>query len=175
MTQDKAKYTILTYLFLIFTIIIVFFVSMNLYDNYNQITYNKDTLEQTLKDKKQQFANLSDIKIKLEKWDQKEMEKFLINFSEDEFTSYFYDYAKNNELNTVINSINLVEWQKNDFWFKEWTINLNVSFTWDEPMRKMLDYILNSNKYNFYIHSFDYTLWQTWPRNVSIPIKVLYK
>jgi len=175
MTQDKAKITLLTYLLLIVTIFIIFFVTTKLYDSNNQINYSKNTLNQKIKELETKYSELSKIKSDLSKADQKDMEKFLINFSEDELTSYFYDYAKNNEINTSINSINLTEWQKNDFGFKEWNINLNVSFDWEESMIKMLNFIINSDKYNFYIHSFDYNFWQIWPREVSIPIKVLYK
>gem|GEM_PF-1493455 len=109
MTQDKAKITLLTYLLLIVTIFIIFFVTTKLYDSNNQINYSKNTLNQKIKELETKYSELSKIKSDLSKADQKDMEKFLINFSEDELTSYFYDYAKNNEINTSINSINLTE------------------------------------------------------------------
>ncbi len=173
MTQDNVKYTILTYVFLIITILIVFFVSTKLYTSYTEITYNKNILEQKFQESEKKYKELSDIKSKI-KDDDKEMNKFLINFSEDELTSYFYNYSKNNP-SVVINSISLSEWKLNDFWFKEWSINLSVSFDWEENMLKMLNFIINSDKYNFFITSFDYNFWAKWPMEINIPIKVLYK
>lgn len=176
--NSKSKYTILTYLFLLLTIFTLFIFTKNFYYDFKVNRENIKSLTQELAQKNEEYQKLSDIKLAIDsgKSDIKNFDKFLINFDEDEITNYFYEYANNNIWDLKIDSISLSQGKLNEFWFMESQIDIIASFAWEEDMINMLNFVLTSEKYNFYIHEFNYPLWNIkWPFSVTIPLKVLYK
>lgn len=176
--DNKTKYSLLTYLFLLLTIFIVFTFTKSF---YTEIVQNNDqikTLENKIKIKSEEYDKIAKIKSQIDAWTIKDINfnKFLVNFSEDEFVDYFYSYANNHVNNLKIESLNLSEWKLNEFWFNEAKIDLVATFNTEQDMIDMINFLLRSEKYNLYIHEFTYPFW-TWitPLKVTIPLKVLYK
>ncbi len=176
--NNKSKNTFLTYFFLLLSIFVVIVFTKNFYFQVLDTTKQKEILSQTLQEKSKELEKLSKIKTDIDAWKVENIDfnKFLINFSEDQLTKYFYDYANTNVWKVKIESISLSEGKLNEYGFKESDISLSVSFMQESEMIKMLNFLLNSDKYNLYIHNFSYPLWKTnEPFNVTIPLKVLYK
>jgi hypothetical protein len=176
--SNKSKYSFLTYLFLFLTIIILFLFTKNIYYNLKENSQIIASLKEKVAQKQADYDNLSKIKLAIDSWksDIKDFDKFLVKFNENEITKYFYDYANKNMWKLKIDSISLTDWKLNEFGFKEWKIDLVVSFSSEFEMIDMLNFILNSEEYNFYIHEFQYPFWNiSWPFKVTIPLKVLYK
>lgn len=176
--NNKSKYSVLTYLFLLLTIFVLFIFTKNVYYKIKENSSMVSTFKETLAQKQKEYDDLSKIKIDIDSWKSgiEWLEKFLINFSEDELTKYFYDYANTNNSKLRINSIWLTEWKLNEYGFKEGNIDLSVTFATEQDMIDMLNFLLNSDKYNFYIHNFEYPFGKIqWNFTVSIPLKVLYK
>lgn len=177
--NNKTQYSIITYLLILLTLFILFFFTKDycydLIDNNNQ----KQLLEETIKNKNKEYSIISEIKSKIDSWNLKDInfDKFLIKFNENELIDYFYSYVSNNKDWVSIDSISLWEWKLNEFWFKQGDIKLVATFTNEQNMIDMINFLLRSEKYNLYIHDFTYPFWisSDKPLQVSIPIKILYK
>lgn len=177
--NNKTKYSLLTYLFLLITVFIVFTFTKSF---YTEIVQNKDQvklLEDNLKVKNEEYDKISKIKSQIDAWNIKNINfnKFLVDFREDELIDYFYSYANNNVNNLKIESLSLSQWKLNEFWFNEAKVNLIATFTSEQDMIDMINFLLRSEKYNLYIHEFSYPFWSEFkePLKVTIPLKVLYK
>lgn len=177
--NSKTKYSLLTYLFLLLTIFVVFIFSKDFYtqmiDNNEQLRLLNDSLNK----KSEEYNQLSKIKSQIEAWTLKDVNfnKFLVKFSEDELLEYFYSYASNHLSSVKIEWLSLSQAKKNEFWFSESTINMVATFSTEQDMIDMINFLLKSEKYNLYIHDFTYPYGQqiVSPIKVTIPLKVLYK
>jgi len=175
--NNKARNTFLNYFFLLLSFFVIILFTKDFYTNFLEISSQKELLSQTLVKKNKELEEISKIKSNIDNWNVWDInfDKFLIDFREDEIIKYFYDYANANK-SVVIENISLDKWNKNDYGFTEWKIELVVSFATQADMIKMLNFLLNSEKYNLYIHDFSYPFWNaSWPFKVNIPLKVLYK
>lgn len=177
--NNKTKYSLITYLFLLLTIFIIFTFTKNFYTDIVQNSEQVKILEDKLKVKNEEYNKISKIKSQIDAWSIKDINfnKFLINFREDELIDYFYSYANNHINNLKIESLNLSQWTLNEFWFNEAKVNLTASFNTEQDMIDMINFLLKSEKYNLYIHEFSYPFWSEIkePLKITIPIKVLYK
>jgi len=177
--DNKAKYSLLTYLFLLLTVFMIFTFTKSF---YTSLVENRDKikiLNEQIKTKKEEYDKIARIKSQIDSWAIKDINfnKFLANFSEDELLEYFYSYASNHPSNLKIESLKLTEWKLNEFWLKESKIDLVVTFNTEQDMIDMINFLLKSEKYNLYIHEFSYPFWSNtpWPIKVTIPLKVLHK
>lgn len=177
--DNNAKYKFLTYLFLLLSVFVLFLFSKNI---YSEIIYNnkeKQTLLEKIEQKNQEYASLVKIKSDIDSGniENTDFEKFLSDFSEDELVEYFYAHANNNKTKWSIESLSLSEGTYNEFGFKEAKIDINAIFTTEKDMMDIISaLILNSPKYNLYIHQLNYPMGTiSWPISVSLPIKLLYK
>lgn len=177
--NNKAKYTFLSYLFIAITIFIVIVISKDLiiqtFSSSEQLKQIKNSIEW----KNQEYAQFLTLKNSLDKWESEipNFSKFLIHFSEDEILEYFYNYANNHISTMAIKNLWLTSWSINEFWFHEANINIQADFQKEQDMIDFLNFVLKSEKYNFYIHDFSYpygALTQG-PLSINIPIKILYK
>jgi len=178
MNKNNARQVLLTYLLIILTVFTIITFTKNIYYSITENSWNIEATEIKKEEIKKEYDRLSKIKIDLTsgKIENMNFDKYLINFNEDEFLSYFYSYTRSNNWKVIINSISLSPGNLNDFWFKEWQIDLSVSFISEFEMLKMFDFLLNSTKYNFYVHNFSYPFNQINQRlDVNIPLKILYK
>jgi hypothetical protein len=176
--NNKTRNTLLTYLFLLLSLFVLATFTKDFYFTSVEHKNTISTLKSTLAASQAKYDELATIKKDIDagKYKDYNFEKYLVNFSEDEITNYFYDYANQNVGRIQIDTLTLAKWGKNEFGFMQGDINLSVTFTTEIDMMNTLNFLLNSPKYNFYIHQFNYPLWEvTWPFSVEIPLKVLYK
>lgn len=176
--NTKTRNTLLTYLFLLLTFFILVLFTKDLYGKIVEQKNSLQTLKTDLADKQTQAEKLAQIKQEIDagKYAQYNFEKYLINFSEDELSTFFYDYAKTNPGRVKIETLTFAKWAQNEFGFMEGTIDLSLTFATELDMLNMMSFLLTNEKYNFYIHQFTYPLWEiTGPFSVEIPLKVLYK
>ena len=150
---------------------------MNLQVNLDEKTSN----EQSLEEQRSELQRLNDIKNNLDE-DNEDIEKYLVDFSEDEIITYIYsaieaDNLKYTDWVVVVKNITITEWTKNEMWFMESSITLNLRVPSDVRLYKILDFFGKSDsKYKFFIDSFSYpnVEWET-NFNISLPLKVFYK
>lgn len=177
--NNKTKYSLLTYLFLLLTLFILFIFTKDIYTQIVQNNEQVKLLEDKIKLKNDEYESISKIKSQIDDWSIKDINfnKFLVKFNENEIIDYFYSYANNHISNVKIDLLNLSEWKLNEFWFNEAKINLIATFNTEQDMLDMINFLLKSEKYNIYIHEFTYPFWiQTKePLKIAIPLKVLYK
>lgn len=176
--NNKSKNSLITYFLLLLSILVLFLFTKNIYYSVKENSENLASLKEQISQKNQEYDNLSKIKLDIESWksDVKDLNKYLVNFNEPEITNYLYSYANSNVWKLRIEAINLTEWKLNEFWINEWKIDLEVSFATETDMINMVNFLLNSETYNFFIHDFNYEYWNiSWPFKVTIPLKVLYK
>ena len=179
--KNKSFYTFLTYVFIFLSIFVLVIFTKDYFYNLSALNQEIANVEKNIESKESELANLKDIKTKIESWElgaNFDFSKYLINFDEHKILNFLYSYAQRSaNLNRVlINSINIDEWKINDFWFREWKINMSVTFVWEEDMIKMLNFLIENDSYNLFIHDFSYPYGKTnEPFNVNIPLKVLYK
>lgn len=166
------------FLILLSIFLLLFFVK----DSYFKLQENLDSL--SIKntgnnDKKETLAELNSIKQK--PWLENVVKKYIHNFDENEILDYFYAYVNKNKFGSwysMINSINLEKWSKNEYGFNEWKINLSVVFSDEIELFKMLNFITwKTSIYSFFIDNFTFPNEpnsETWFQ-VNIPIRVFYK
>lgn len=177
--DSKTKYSLYTYLFLFLSITIVFVFTK---DFYFQIIENKsqiDILNQVIDKKNQEYSELSKIKSQIDSWSFKDFNfnKFLSRYREDDIVDFFYTYANNHVSWVKIQSISLSDWKLNEIWLKEAKIWLSLTFSTQQDMIDMINFLLKNDKYVIYIHEFSYPFWSNndWPISISLPLRVLYK
>ena len=110
----------------------------------------------------------------------KEVEKYGISFSENELIDYFYWYVESLDPKVQelkIRDISFSEWIKNELWFKESNINLNIAVVDENAMIRFLDFLTNNeSKYRFFIDNFSYPSNQEQlDFNVIVPLKLFYR
>ena len=176
--NTKTRNTLFTYFFLLLTFFVGVLFTKTFYGQYVENKNSIENLEKTLQEKQIEYNTLAELKQKIDAGEYSEMnlESYAINFSEDELTNYFYSYATSNAPRMRIESLSLDEGRLNDFWFKEWTINITATFQAEENMTAFISSLIWEKKYKFFVHTLNYPLWEiTGPFMVDIPVKVLYK
>jgi len=174
----KKSASILPLLMVIISIFIALYFTKDLFYNLKQNKQDLISLEQKLEQSEKELNDLKLVKedIEAERIQDINFEAYTKTIKDNEITKYFYDYANDKKNWVVLNSISFSEWSLNDYWFKEASISLSLSFDNKQKMTKMLNYLIDSQDYNFYIHSFSYPKQDEKEQfNVSIPLKVLYK
>lgn len=176
--NSPVKYKFLSYFFLLLSVFVIFLFTKNIYSEVSQNKQEKQSILQKVEQKKSEYQALSKIQSDITAGKIKDInfDKYLVEFSEDELLNYFYSYANQNPTKIRIQSLSLQEWVLNEFGFKEGNIELNALFTTEKDMLDTMNVFLNSEKYNLYIHSFNYDFGNiSGPFSVSLPLKILYK
>ena len=178
--QNKLIFSFL----ILLSIFIMFTFSKNLYGTFLE---NKDTLEVKKLESTEKEAMLK----KLEDLNKKialnnspevsELKKYVHEIKEDELIDYFYSYANSSRdwsWFIIIDSINFQKWSKDEYWFMEWSINLNLTVSDEQKMFQVLDFIISKNSsYKFFIDSFSFPndLEYKWSLQLNLPLRVFYK
>lgn len=150
--------------------------------------------EQTkkLKDLKDEVKKMGELKEKLEKDKDSEVNKYLENIKEDEIIDYIYREVENINLNQdgdrnqiKIKNISISKWEKNELWFLESNISLNLWVESENKLKKLLDFFNDKNsKYKFFISSFSMPKYTNkiededaikTEMDITIPLKIFYK
>lgn len=159
--------------------ILVFFTR----DFFYQMQANLDTQSQKsieASTKKQELDTLNKLKAELDAWKDNSINRYIIDFKEDEIVGYIYGYLEQSNGEswvTLVKSITLNEGAVNEYGFKEASIQLDVRVSDEWAMTNFLSFLTSpKEKYNFFINNF------TYPNNgipgsynVTIPLKVFYK
>lgn len=176
-TQNNMKNAFISYFLILLSIFIILIFTKDLIYTIKESHQELSSLETQIKSKNQELEYLSKINSDIKTWknDIKDFNKFLVNFNENEILEYIYWYWNANPWKVQIESITLTEWKLNDYWFKEWKIEVVATFLNEQYMLNMLNFFINSDKYNLYIHDFSYPYSQAGAMRVTIPLKILYK
>lgn len=177
-TQNNSKYTFLTYLFVLLALFVIFLFTKNVYLSLGETKEQLHALDGKIEAQNQVYNNLQDISQKLNSGevDKKYYDKFLSPFSEDELLSYFYGYANPRQGKVMISSITFTPGKNNEVGFMEAGVDIEATFGSEKDLMDMVNFLLNSTKYNLFIHEFSYPLGDTNGEvSVHIPLKVIYK
>lgn len=182
MNKDKRFTTYLMFLFALF--ILLFFTKWAYSDLQVKISEKK---EYEALSGKSSISAAEKIQSKLEKI-QKNLndenseerqltDKYRVPFNEDELLQYFYWNVKSDNSNLNITSMNLNSRDENEFWFKEWFIDLEISVNDTNWLMRFLEGILSEKaKYRFFIEDFDIPEEEEWvDMDVSVALKIFYK
>lgn len=128
-----------------------------------------------------ELNRLNDIRNKISN-DDNEVEKYIVEVSEDEIINYIYSKIEQDNLIfswwiVEVRNITMTKWDINELWFNEVSVNLSLRVPSEDRMIKMLDFLTgDKSKYKFYITSFNYpTSRNNSVFNVSVPLKIFYK
>ena len=169
-----------SYLLVLFSIFILFFITIWQYEFLQENLDEKNESLIKLQEKEDILRELNDLKLKVKSEEVREdLEKYRVNFSEDEIIKYIYDYAFNSQLKedrVIIKNISLTPWVKNELWFLESNISLSVRVENENAMRNLLDFLLkDESKYVFFMDSFTYPYdSREWSFDLSLPLKMFY-
>lgn len=126
-----------------------------------------------------ELEKLQALKKSLSNWENKDIEKYIMEFNEDELINYFYSYAQDVSLwggSLVIKELNMDKGTTNEYGFNEGIITLEVRVADEGTLLKLLDFLTGEDsKYSFFIDNFTYTSSLTWSFTATIPLKVFYK
>lgn len=182
MQNDKR---LATYLIVILGLSILVFFTRGAYaDLQVQLSekkqYEGEDINFSISAAKAESERLNDIQKKMQDPESeisKEIEKFVINFDEHELLDYFYGSAEASWGEFTIKSLTLTTREMNEYGFKEWLINLEVSVTSEKVIMDFIRDILSENaKYRFFIESFDLPEQREGSNlEISLPLKIFYK
>lgn len=126
-----------------------------------------------------ELSKLQELKKSLSAWENKDIEKYIMEFNEDELINYFYSYAQDVSLwdgKLVIRGLNMDKGTVNEYGFNEGNISLEVRVADEGTLLSLLDFLTGKDsKYSFFIDNFTYANSLTWNFTVTIPLKVFYK
>ena len=128
-----------------------------------QIQSKLETIENNLNDENSEERQLTD--------------RYRVPFNENDLLQYFYWNVRSDNNNLNIISMNLNSRDENEFWFKEWFIDLEITVNDTDDLMNFLDGILSENaKYSFFIEDFDIPEEEEGiDMDVSVPLKIFYK
>jgi len=178
---NSNKKFISMFILLIWLAIFVFFTQ----DIYSSLMDKIETNEKIkeiqdkkiiLRDKLSEKAK----ELKINKWDSevnKEISKYLQEYSEDRIINLIYDFSSSYSKNwqILIKNIKMSEWKENEIWFKEAKINISARVSNKKVMIDFLNFVIENEEYKFFIDSFNVPKKTNVPFNIQLPIKVFYK
>ena len=183
----------ISYLILLISLFVIVLFTKDQFNVMQEKLDSKNTYNKELKLKREKLDSINKIKNELnsnngaEKSSEfKEVEKYNISFSENELIDYFYGYIESLESidskglkaqELVIKNINFSEWIKNELWFIESNINLNISVLDENAMLKFIDFLTDEeSKYKIFIETFSYpNNKKEWWLDLVIPLKLFYR
>lgn len=165
---------ILTWLF-----VLVFFTKAQIY----AVPENNDIKEKLISEETSKRKDLTRLEIEQKELNNssskkfKEISKYETEINDDEIIEYIYWHIFTNLWwSASIQGLSIWEGRTWELWFTEATISLEVKISNEAKMIQLLKFLLNQDKYNFFIESFSYPYDKSSrPFTVKIPIKVLYK
>lgn len=182
MENFKANNKIYWYIIILFSLFILVFFTRDQIYNLNFNLDLKSEKENELLSKREENSNLEDIQKKYLS-EKDSLELYNIDFKEEEFFEYIFSYIekRNQEsedaVYTIINSINFTQPQKNEMWFMESTVNLNMTFPNEDDLKSTINFLTsNISKYKIFIQSLSYEVKNPdTPLQITIPLKIFYK
>jgi hypothetical protein len=178
MNQNNKFISLL--LVLVSFVIMIFFTKWFFYDlQWNLDIHSKN--EEKLEEKKEELSKLKALKDSLAKWKDGEIEKYSANFREDILSAYIYWYVEDTNGQgwfIAIKDIHFVEGKNNEYWFKEWKLELSIRVSDELTLLRFLSFLISKDsEHKFFIESLSYSEIESSMGgfNISIPLKVFYK
>ncbi len=198
MNNNSKK--ILSYILVLASLfIIVLFTKDLIFDLQSNLDL-KDSKIKKIQEKREEHKKLKQTQEKLKKQADSEVEKYLNKPTEDEIVDYIYSMIENGNLGkevlwkkipsvygqAEIKSLSITKAKKNELWFLESDITLNISVEKENRLKSILDsFVSSESKYKFFIDSFSYekpeykltslNTIETQSIEVIIPLKIFYK
>ncbi len=168
------------YLLVLLSFAILIFVTKNAYSELQLKNSEYERLEITLEDlqaKKERLTEIQSIMSDPTSDTQKQIARYVKDFSEEAMLNYFYDYAESTNGVFKVKSLTLDKKDKNEYGFKEGFVSLKITVDEDTDVTDFLDYILSEDaEYRFFIEKFNMPEKREWRRmSLNIPLKVFYK
>lgn len=175
----KKDNKFVSYLILLFSLFILFLLTLKQYENMQVNFDKKSELETEINEKRNTIKKYNDISEKI-KIDDKILKKYLTNIHEDELIDYIYSYVENSNTDESvieIQNLSISKGIKNELGFNQTNLDLSLIVSNEDTMKRILDFFASpSSKYNFIIDNFSYPNdWRTKSFNVNIPLKIFYK
>lgn len=175
----NSKNKFLSLLLILLGLIVFVVFTKNQFYNLQSNLDLRNLVNTEYKQKTDELTKLQELKKSLTAGENKDVEKYIMEFNEDELINYFYSYAQDVSLwdgKLVIRSLNMDKGTINEYGFNEGTISLEVRVADEGTLLKMLDFLTGKDsKYSFFIDNFTYTSSPTWSFTATIPLKVFYK
>ena len=171
---------VISYIFVLIWIFILFFIALKQYDKMQENFDNKRNAQILLEEKEKKLVELNEIKKIIKSWDfENNISKYILELNENDLLEYFYNYAYSTKLKwsrISIKNISIWEWVKNQIWFLQSDINLNIRVESKDALIKYLDYIFDKeSKYVFYIDTLNFPNdGKEWSFDVKVPLKMYY-
>jgi len=180
MSHRNKNSNFISYLVILLWLFILVFITK---EQIYAIPENNSTKDQLIAEEKQKRKILKGLEISKDEFYKstnkkaKTIEKYMIEFKEDEIIKFIYWKITNWFPETVwITSLTIWEGAMWELWFTESKIGLNIHVKNEDILIQLLKSLLNQDKYNLYIDSLSYP-YKKGDRSfpVNIPIKILYK
>lgn len=171
---------LISYLLLLTSVFILFFITTSQYNKLQENLDTKDLMSSELLEKEEELTKLNKLRTLVKSEEaKKDMEKYKIDFKEDEIIKYIYDYAFSTNLKDTkmaIKNISFSEGVKNELGFLESNINISVRVLNEKAMSSFLDFLLSKDsKYVFFLDSFNYPYdSREGSFDISVPLKMFY-
>lgn len=175
--NKDSKFT--SYLIILFSLFILFLFTQNQYETLQVNLDKNNELNKNHLEKRNIIAKDNKISAKM-KVDDKILWKYLVNINENELIDYIYSYIEDSNTDGSIievQDLSISKWDKNELGFNETDLNLSITVSDEDTMKRILDFFVSPNsKYNFIIDNFTYPNdWRTRSFAVNIPLKIFYK
>ena len=185
--MNPSNKNILIYFILLLWLFVLLFFTEKQYSTYSIEITNIEELETKSEDLKVKIKALVKNKNTLEKnigkpltigkktIDRSFLDKYIINFTENNFIEYFYFIDKD----IKIEKISLDKWTLDKNGFIKWKIDLSVIFNSEDQMKDFLSTLISKeSKYKFYIEDFKFPIDKnhTWENEkINISLIIYYK
>lgn len=190
----KKNNKIISYILILISLFIIVLFTKNYIFELQAKLEEKSTITKKVSEKREEFKEVKNIKSSLEEnWDELDVQKYVTEIKEDDIVDYIYSMIEDgNSWKTTptsywlafVNSLSISKWKKNEIWFLESDITLNLRVEKELRMKKILDFFTSKDsKYKFFITSFSYnkpgfTQVKSNDKSffdITIPLKVFYK
>lgn len=179
MNIQSANKKFLSYILIVVSLFILIFFVQWQYSSYKNNLELRDEKKILLNQKDQKLWSFQALKNKLNTVNNNLAQ---YNAYEDDASLLEYFYENIEQMNKAqsiirIKSIHFSDEIKNDLWFLEKTISINISISNEEALTDFLTFIGDKkSKYAFFIETFSYPshLWNG-PLHLEIPVKIFYK
>lgn len=155
--KGGSRQNIYASVFIIITILILFFVTSDLYSSYVQVQEEKGMLDSKVNFLKTELNSMNEKKMKVK--NDKEVGKLITQFSseyrEDVILNQLYEKFDWSS----VDSISMDKWQKLPNWLSMANISITVSAKNIDELKKYLDYLTSeSSKIRFVIKNISFPL-----------------
>jgi alpha-galactosidase/6-phospho-beta-glucosidase family protein len=185
--MNPSNKNVLVYFILLLWLFVLLFFTQEYFNAYQinktelwELKEEDDKLSSQIKSLENDKKNLSQKsgkwpKIHWENVTKQMLDKYIVNFTENNFIEYFYSIWENFK----IEKLSLDKWTLDKNGFMKWKIELWVAFETEEEMKEFLTKLISDDsKYRFYIDKFTFPIGKMWSwenTKINISLIIYYK